>query len=45
MNPNRKSPKVATDVSEETASHHGRLPLTGLQFWEEVVAVEVMQLF
>lgn len=35
---------MATDVSEETASHHGRFPLTGLQLREEVVAVEVAQL-
>lgn len=39
------SHKVVTDVSEETAGHHGRFPLTGLQFWQEVVAVEVVQLF
>lgn len=32
-------------MSEETAGHHGRLPLTGLQLGQEVVAVEVVQLF
>lgn len=36
---------VMTDMSEEAAGHHGRFPLTRLQFWEEVVAVEVVQLF
>lgn len=35
---------MVTDVSEETAGHHGRFPLTGLQFWEEVAVMEVMQL-
>lgn len=37
--------KVGTDMSEEAAGHHGRFSLTRLQFGEEVVAVEVMQLF
>lgn len=36
--------EVVTDMSEETASHHGRISLTGLQLREEVVAVEVAQL-
>lgn len=31
-------------MSEEAAGHHGRLPLAGLQLWQEVVAVEVVQL-
>lgn len=39
------SGNVVTDMSEEAAGHHGRFPLTRLQFWEEVVAVKVMQLF
>lgn len=31
-------------MSEEAAGHHGRFPLAGLQLWQEVVAVEVVQL-
>lgn len=31
-------------MSEEAAGHHARLPLAGLQLWQEVVAVEVIQL-
>lgn len=31
-------------MSEEAAGHHGRFPLAGLQLWQEVVAVEVIEL-
>lgn len=31
-------------ISEEAAGHHGRLPLTGLQLGQEVVAVKVVEL-
>lgn len=30
-------------MSEEAARHHGRLSLAGLQLWQEVAAVEVVQ--
>lgn len=35
---------VPTHMSEKAASHHGRVPLAGLQLWQEVVAVEVIKL-
>lgn len=31
-------------MSEKAARHHGRIPLTGLQFRQKVVAVEVVKL-
>lgn len=34
---------VATYMSEKATSHHGRLPLTCLKLWQEVVTVEVIK--
>lgn len=31
-------------MSEEAAGHHGWLPLTGLQLWQEIMAVKVKKL-
>lgn len=31
-------------MSEKAAGHHGSIPLTGLQLWQEVVTVEIIEL-